>query len=696
MRQDRGTRNGENSSAKIHQKYKGKDGFSRSGRIRSVHLSLLLSLTTLLGRVTSLLAALLASPVHLVEEGQAGSLELVGLLLQLLSSSGDLARLVLGDEFTKARDLLADLVGLGLVQAVLELLKSLLGVIQDAVGTVGSLDGSLARPVLLTVLLSVLNHGLDLSLRKTGTGSDGDGLVLAGRLVLSVHVNNRVGVNVEGDLDLRDTTVSWGDANKLEVSKQLVVLHELTLTLVDLDLHSRLEVGGGREGLGLLRRDRSVAVDETGEDTTQGLDTERQRGNVKQQDVGHLTGKDSTLDGSTNGNGLIRVNGLGRLTTEHVLDRLADLWHTGHTTNQDDILDILGLKVGVLQGLADRLVGTVDERLNQSLQLSTGQLHVDVLGTRGVSSDEGQVDLGLERRRKLNLGLLGRLTDTLDGHAVVGEVNARFLLEVLDDVADQADIKVLTTQVSVTVGGLDLEDSLLDLKDGDIEGTTTQVVNSNHTVALLLKTVGQSSSSRLVDNSEDVETRNLTGVLGGLTLRVVEIGRNSDDTVLDRLAQVVLSGLLHLLQDETTNLSRRVLLTARLNPGITVGVLNDLVGDLLQITLNLRVGVLASDETLRGEQSVLRVHDRLALGGDTDQPLAILSECNDRWRRSCTCRKRKCQQIESRITRRSTSIYSMLLRLWSLEAKNFSHTFSVLNNSGVLSLHHSDGGVGGT
>ena len=47
-------------------------------------------------------------------------------------------------------------------------------------------------------------------------------------------------------------------------------------------------------------------------------------------------------------------------------------------------------------------------------------------------------------------------------------------LELVDEVVDQAVVEVLTTQVSVTSGGLDLEDTFLDGQEGDIESTTTQ------------------------------------------------------------------------------------------------------------------------------------------------------------------------------------------------------------------------------
>ena len=121
----------------------------------------------------------------------------------------------------------------------------------------------------------------------------------------------------------------------------------------------------------------------------------------------------------------------------------------------------------------------------------------------------------------------------------------------------------------------------------------------------------------------------MTSVLGSLTLGVVEVGGDGDDGVLDVLAHVGLGGLLHLSEDEATDLGRRVLLALGLEPCVTVAVLDDLVGDLLDIALNLSVGELATDETLGSEESVLGVDDSLTLGGDTDETLALLCETND-------------------------------------------------------------------
>src|SRR5439155_16310818 len=114
---------------------------------------------------------------------------------------------------------------------------------------------------------------------------DADLLLLAGRLVLGRNLDDAVGVDVEGHFDLRHATRRGWDPDQVELAEQLVVRRHLTLALEDADRNGRLIVLSGREGLALLRRDRRVAIDEPGEDTAQGLDAERQRGHVEEQDV---------------------------------------------------------------------------------------------------------------------------------------------------------------------------------------------------------------------------------------------------------------------------------------------------------------------------------------------------------------------------------------------------------------------------
>ena len=95
---------------------------------------------------------------------------------------------------------------------------------------------------------------------------------------------------------------------------------------------------------------------------------------------------------------------------------------------------------------------------------------------------------------------------------------------------------------------------------------------------LLVEAVGQRGRGRLVDDALDVEAGDAAGVLGRLALRVVEVGRHGDHRLGDRLAEIVLGGLLHLLQHPRRDLRRRHLLAAHLDPGVAVVGLDDLVG----------------------------------------------------------------------------------------------------------------------
>src|SRR6266513_2264178 len=100
------------------------------------------------------------------------------------------------------------------------------------------------------------------------------------------------------------------DAGQLEHAELLVVGRDLTLALEDLDLHRRLVVLGGGEDLRALGRDRGVPLDQLGEDAALGLDAQRQRGHVEQQDVLDLALEHASLQAGADGDDLVRVDAL--------------------------------------------------------------------------------------------------------------------------------------------------------------------------------------------------------------------------------------------------------------------------------------------------------------------------------------------------------------------------------------------------
>ena len=153
--------------------------------------------------------------------------------------------------------------------------------------------------------------------------------------------------------------------------------------------------------------------------------------------------------------------------------------------------------------------------------------------------------------RQSSLGLFTLSSESSHGSWVISDVNSGLLKEVGGAVLDDFIVEVFSTQVSVTSGGLDLEDTVFNSQERDIEGSSSKIEDEDillHTL-LLVQTVSDGGGGWLVDDSEHVQISDVSGILGGLSLGIVEVGRDSDDCVLDGVSKIGLSSLFHLGQD---------------------------------------------------------------------------------------------------------------------------------------------------
>jgi len=92
-------------------------------------------------------------------------------------------------------------------------------------------------------------------------------------------------------------------------------------------------------------------------------------------------------------------------------------------------------------------------------------------------------------------------------------------------------VEIFTTQVGVTGSGLDGENTAVDVEKRHIEGTSTEIEDEDILLSLGLsvKTVGNGSGSRLVDDTENIKASDGTSILGSQTLGIVEVGRNAEN-----------------------------------------------------------------------------------------------------------------------------------------------------------------------
>ena len=74
---------------------------------------------------------------------------------------------------------------------------------------------------------------------------------------------------------------------------------------------------------------------------------------------------------------------------------------------------------------------------------------------------------------------------------------------------DESVVEVLASEKSVAVGRFDFEDTLLDFKDGNIEGASSEIIDSDDLVFVFVETVGEGGCGGLVDDSKNIKTSDL-------------------------------------------------------------------------------------------------------------------------------------------------------------------------------------------
>ena len=146
----------------------------------------------------------------------------------------------------------------------------------------------------------------------------------------------------------------------------------------------------------------------------------------------------------------------------------------------------------------------------------------------------------------------------------------------------------------------------------------------------MARAVGQGCRGRLVDDTQHVEASDATRILGGLTLRIVEVSGHRYDGVVALFAEVVLGGLLHLLEHPGADFGRAVVASAQPDPGIAGGRRHDFIRDVRPCIDHSRCIKALADQALDGNRSVLPIGDCLALRNLTNQPLAALGKGDNR------------------------------------------------------------------
>ena len=106
------------------------------------------------------------------------------------------------------------------------------------------------------------------------------------------------------------------------------------------------------------------------------------------------------------------------LAIEEVAEELLDTGNTSGTTDENDLVNLGLLNLGILDDLLNRLDGALEGLVVDVLETGTGDLGVEVLAVEeGVDLDGGLGTVG-----ESTLGTLASGSQTAEGTGVVGHV----------------------------------------------------------------------------------------------------------------------------------------------------------------------------------------------------------------------------------------------------------------------------------
>ena len=274
------------------------------------------------------------------------------------------------------------------------------------------------------------------------------------------------------------------------------------------------------------------------------LQPQREGNDVEEQHLvlASLIGEEVGLDRRAHRNHLVWVDIGQGLLPEQLGDVGADRGNSRRAADQDDALHVGGGHARVLERPLDRHSRLLEPGADPGLEVGPADGHRVALEPDVGSVDGGEGLLGCpgQQEQRGHLRVVGPLQPELSDH-------------LLDDGA----IEIIAAQRGVASHGLDLKDSVDQLEHRDVEGAAAEIVDRVQALGTLVEPVREGRRGGLIEEPEDLEARQPTGVLGGLALRVVEVGRHGDDRAIDLSREVRLGSALEVPEDLPRDLDGR-------------------------------------------------------------------------------------------------------------------------------------------
>lgn len=180
----------------------------------------------------------------------------------------------------------------------------------------------------------------------------------------------------------------------------------------------------------------------------------------------------------------------------------------------------------------------------------------------------------------------------------------------------------------ISCSGLHLKDSILNSEEGDIKGSSTKIENENILLlSLLIKSVGNGGGSGFVQDSDNVKSSNGSGIFGGLSLGIIEIGGDGNDSVNDIRSDICFSDFLHFGKNHGGDFFRGVGFFSSFELGFDIRFsvfVNDFIRHEFFVLLDGFVSEFSTDKSFNIIEGSDGVNGSLIFGGFSDKSFFVI------------------------------------------------------------------------
>ena len=178
-----------------------------------------------------------------------------------------------------------------------------------------------------------------------------------------------------------------------------------------------------------------------------------------------------------------------------------------------------------------------------------------------ICGDKRQIDLRTRHSGELDLGFFSRFLESLKRHFILAEIYPSvFLRKCICDPVYNAFVKIISAETVVSGSCKYFKYAVAYFEERNVESTSAEVVNHYLLIYFLIQSVCESRRRRLVYNTQNFKSGNFSGVLCRLTLRVREVCRYGNYSLVYLCSEKRFGIRFHLLKYHRGNFLRRICL----------------------------------------------------------------------------------------------------------------------------------------